>query len=263
MRRFVSLFLLMSMLLSGSGCVLPQEERGNGPLLPTVSQNIWVEFGPGIERLVYQSATSTVPTMMLYRFAPNDFSWSLVVKPAPQRIAAWAESDPSAVVLVNGVYFHEDFSPSGWMKQHGSVIGTREFDWERSAAVTLNPVFSIGTASSSADLRDAQDAFQTYPFLIRHGLPAVQEDSGLIARRTFMGLDTDGRVYVGIVPGGLLSLYALSQALGALSIAWQDVVNLDGGPSSGLSVQGAERTDVWNSDASVPNVIVGRRAFAQ
>ena len=263
MRRFVSLFLLTAMLLSGSGCVLPQEEKGNGPLLPTISQNTWVEFGPGIERLIYQAATSTVPMMMLYRFAPNGFSWSLAVKPTPERIATWAESDLSAAVVLNGVYFHEDFSPSGWLKRGGSVVGTREFDWERSAAVTLNPTFSIGTASSSVDLRDAQDAFQTYPFLIRHGVPAVQEDSGLIARRTFMGLDTEGRVYVGIVPGGLLSLYTLSQALGALPIAWQDVVNLDGGPSSGLSVQGTERTDVWNSDAPVPNVIVGQRVFAQ
>ncbi len=263
MRRFVPIFLLIVMLTSGSGCVPSPKEGSVGLLPPTVSQNTWFEFGPGIERLVYQPPTSTVPMMMLYRFATKDFVWTLEARPSPARIAEWAQGMPSATVLLNGVYFHEDFSPSGWMKQDGSVVGTREFDWERSAAVVLNPVFSIGTASSSADLREVQDAFQTYPFLIRHGVAAVQEDSGLIARRTFMGLDAEGRIYVGIVPGGLLSLYALSQALSALSIAWQEVVNMDGGPSSGLFVQGSERTDMWNSDAPVPNVVIGRRVSAQ
>jgi hypothetical protein len=99
-------------------------------------------------------------------------------------------------------------------------------------------------------------AGQSYPFFLRQGKEAIEKDSGLIARRTFFGIDEGGLVYVGVVPDAPITLFQLMHLLKSLPVRWQAVINLDGGPSTGLASQTREKREVIESYTGVPNVLL-------
>lgn len=196
-------------------------------------------------------------TIVLYRFPARGYRWRVIHNPQAKTVQEWSLALPRAVAVANGGYFREDYSPAGALVADGKRIGNRSFDHSRSAAVVLDDQPRIvDTKKTAFDLQRAKNAIQSYPLLIRDGKPALVEDSGLKARRTFIGTDTDDNVYLGVVPGETMTLFALSRALAAQDVKWQSVLNLDGGPSTGLIVHSGSYTDQYPSVAPVPNIIV-------
>ena len=174
----------------------------------------------------------------------------------PAHVSEWFDHVTSAVMMTNGVYFHEDLFPSGLFIHGGKRIGARQFDADKSGVLSFTPKPEIlRSVLSNEQIKVWQEAAQSFPFLIEDGAIAVATDTGRIARRTFIGLDRDGNVYMGIVPFAGLSLYELARALSRLPIPWDSVLNLDGGPSSGLFVRSGDGVEGLDSFVPVPNVI--------
>lgn len=220
----------------------------------------WQEVEAGVERLDYFFATSTDAHVILYRFSPSGFRFRFEHALPPKTVASWAESLPRALLVMNGVYFHEDGFPSGWLERKGETIGTRHFDNDKSAVATLSSqVRIIDTKEETFDATSTLEAAQSYPFLVRDGQLAIDVDSGKFARRSFVGVDRDRRSYVGIVPDRNISLHQLAQILLATDVPWKRALNFDGGPSSGLISRTKEKADEINSFTGVPNVIVVER----
>lgn len=226
---------------------------------PSGSMIGWVSYGSGVDRGAFRFSSSTASEIIIYRFAIATHTFGFRHATSGASVTEWADAHPEAIFTANGVYFHEDALPSGWFRMGGEVIGKRAFDLDKSALVTLHPKPGIVTAPATqrSAQQSAQDAAQSYPLLVSKGVAAVKEDSGKVARRTFIGTDAKGTfLYVGIVPYTSISLYELSQALARLPIRWDTVLNLDGGPSSGLRFRGAERSEVIDSYVTVPNVLM-------
>jgi len=205
----------------------------------------------------YTYGESASERLVLYRFVDETHHLRLVHDEAtPKAVSQWHVANPSAEIVINGFYFHEDWFPSGRMIADGAYNGDREFDADRSAYVILSPTFEILDTAVEPIPENVQDAAQSYPFLIKNGEAAISEDSGLVARRTFLGDDTAGFGYIGVVPFDEISLFELSHVLDAMDINWDDAVNLDGGPSTGLSATTETVTESYDSFTVVPNTVV-------
>lgn len=196
-------------------------------------------------------------TIVLYRFPAQGYRWRVIHDPQGKTVPEWSQGLPRAVAVVNGGYFREDNSPAGLLVTNGKRIGKNSFDPARSAVIALDgQPHIVDTKKTTFDPSRAKNAIQSYPLLIREGQTTLTEDSGLTARRTFVGTDAQENIYLGVVPGEPMTLFALSRALAALDVKWQSVMNLDGGPSTGLVIHSGAYADQYPSVTPVPNVIV-------
>lgn len=221
--------------------------------------NTWKLLAPGAERLQYQ-VTITAPKLIIYRFdhALYDFTLhdaSLLGSAGAYTIPQWQELLNQPDLLINGVYFNADNSPTGFLRIDGRTINAHQFSQNQSGAVVINDTLQIiDTASTQLDLENQQSAAQNFPLLISDGQPQIDNDSQELSRRSFIGTDTAGLLYIGIVPTRDYSLYGLMQALLELDIDWDTVLNLDGGQSTGLSSNLGDG-ELIHSFTPIPNVL--------
>jgi hypothetical protein len=253
-RRFILLFCVFAFL--GAGCV---PKISPTPIVPTeVVVPSWKEVSRGVERLeASYGSRATRGRLLIYRFSREGWSWRLAHSTSSASVRDWADRLPDASFIVNGVYFHEDQLPSGAFISGGERVGARAFDDDKSAFIVLAPSPRIIDPASEPDaLKDATEAAQTFPFLIKNGAAAVSEDSGKVAERSFIATDRDGRIYLGVALDESLSLYELTELLRKQPVEWDRVVNLDGGPSTGFVARFPGYDEGRNSLTPVPNVIV-------
>ncbi|MFA6429320.1 MAG: phosphodiester glycosidase family protein [Patescibacteria group bacterium] len=260
-------FVLVAFLMTGAGCfvspisVARVQEAVEKVVQTPVRQEeplLWRDVGQGIGRLELTVSTSTAARMVLYRFPQEGFSWRFAHATSSQRVSAWADQSPRAVLVANGVYFHPDNAPSGMLLSRGKRVGLRQFDLDRTSAMVLAPGKPriIDTKTESLDIASLTEAAQSYPLLVEQGQARVQEESGKYARRTFFGTDTIGNVYLGVVPDEPVSLFELSQMLLKTQVDWMRVINLDGGPSTGVVLRTSVFDEAIDSYTGVPNVIL-------
>lgn len=265
---FFGVFLCILSL--GSGCTVPvrwEDPAQEGATTSTQSGQdgtpatwSWQAVEPGVRRLDARVASGEAAARILvWEFDKNaGYVWELVRPDQALSVAATAELTQEDGIFLNGGYFHADGLPSGLVQVGGERWGKRQFDPVRSGFVVLGdrPFLLAGTATTTGI---TADILQSYPWIIRKGAHGFSQETGNYARRTFVGTDVRGRWYVGIVPDESVTLYQLGHLLQALPIEWRDVLNLDGGPSSGLvaRIQGVQ--DRENSFAPVAYVIRGRK----
>ncbi len=254
-KPLVFLFLFAVLVMGAAGCVRPSLNATSTVTGVTESIDTWQRIDPHAEKLVHRFASSTEDDLVIYRFDADAFNFGFRHSSTSKLISEWQAGLPTADLVINGVYFQEDESPTGILIAQGRRIGKRTIDVTRSGLIELAPRPSIVEISTSTDLGGLTEAAQSYPFLIKDGQPAIDQDSGLTARRSFIGLDQNGRVYIGIVPSRLISLKYLATELQTLGIPWTDVINLDGGPSTGLATKFASDQTLIESQSHVPNVL--------
>ena len=93
-------------------------------------------------------------------------------------------------------------------------------------------------------------ALQSFPFLIKDAKPAIQTDSGKYARRTAVGIDADKNIYILTATTKELTLYQFMTELLHTKIPFTYVLNLDGGPSTGVQAN-------WNGEELLENSMTG------
>lgn len=257
MKRLIFLGLAL-LALCGSGCASiakPQTEAIQ-ETAPTETTNPFVKtLGPGLEKITFHFGSSTREYLSVYKIDPSVYTFSIEHATSGMSIANWQEDLPDAVLIANGSYFLENQRPAGLLIAHGKTVQSEKFDLAKSALLNLSPRPRIIDTAVEMIPKQMEDALQSYPLLIRAGAPAVKADSRKLARRTFFGTDSEGNTYLGILPDTQLSLFSLSHELARMPIDWDLVLNLDGGPSSGI----ADMNGVENSQAPVPNVVVVKK----
>ncbi len=225
-----------------------------------IASEKWEDVANGIGRFEKQfTFEDREGRLTLFRFEAGQFNWSFEYATSAQSVFGWADSLPRADFVANGVYFHDDFSPSGLLIKDGERVGERAFDVDKSGVLVFgDDPRVIDTSVDKFDFVSANEAGQSFPFLIRGGQTAVVEDSFKYASRTFVGTDRDGVFYVGTYDGAV-SLFELSNVLNDLPVSWGSILNLDGGPSSGYAFRDHGEISGANSLTAVPNVIAGFR----
>ncbi len=251
-------------LLLGAGCEIPVswESAWESPAAPTTTTTTatWQEVAPGVARFDQRVGSGDAAArLILWRFSPEaSLTWSIVASSTePKSVSKWADEDPKALLVLNGGYFHADGKPSGWAQSSGHLLTGRSFEAQRSGLVSLGeaPALLLGT-TATATIRE--DGLQSYPWLIESGTLAFTQETGQYARRTFLGMDANRNWYVGIVPSESLTLHQLATVLFEVPVQWRRVINLDGGPSTGLISRFPGAEDRFDSFSPIPYVIVAR-----
>jgi exopolysaccharide biosynthesis protein len=247
---------------AGGGCARRAAERTDVGVASPIVTNVYEKgaFANGIDRLIFPASTSTGGTIEMYRFDPGEFRFGIAATSARLGMGEWSRALPDAFAIINGGYFMDDGAPSGFLSIEGRRVGGGSFDADKSAIIDFEDRVRIVSATS-AEINASvfKTALQTYPWLVKNGIPAVREESGKRAQRSFIGIDRSGAVWFGVVADAEISLFELSRRLPATGIDWSDVANLDGGPSTGLVVGSGSDRAIRETFGGVPNVIYAVR----
>ncbi len=237
---------------------------GCDDLIPTANypySDSWYEIDDSLAFLDWEYETGKeIEVIKIFRLNPDDFNISMQYSSAnPKYISEWDEFIEDAELIINGAYFHEDYTPSGYLKIDYNRIGERIFDQNLSGVLVVeNNILKIRD-SGRDPLQSGEKlefALQSYPFLIKNSVRGFQEDSGKIARRTAIGIDKEGFIYIIIVDDHRITLYDLMVELIKTDIDFVHVLNLDGGTSTGISIKKGSYEEMYDSLVKVPNVIV-------
>jgi exopolysaccharide biosynthesis protein len=270
MKRSISCILLGTSLFLGAGCtslnssfpVYPEERDASvtSTAEPSAKQEkvfTWTSLQEGIargEQTMVQDGWNI--RLIVYRFDPKIVSFHLANADQAKSIRAWRDDLSNALFIINGVYFMEDGTPSGSLRIDGVDISSSAYDADKSGMFEFDGSPSIiDTALTPNLIGSATTSAQSYPFLIKDGDPFIKTDSGQTARRSFIGTDDDGFVYLGAYPDGDISLFELSKLLAKLPIEWKHVLNLDGGPSTSFFSRISSAPEIEDGYSAIPNVI--------
>lgn len=143
----------------------------------------------------------------------------------------------------NGSFFERyPFVPAGYMISDGVATGTFDVrNWMKGLIVVRGGVLSLeATEGFDAGEPGITQLLQSGPWLVRAGR-AVPDQNPLQAARTFIGTDGNGGWFIGMSDD--CSLHDLAEFLAGDAmravVNVREVLNLDGGPSTGFWVRGA------------------------
>ncbi|MEK7084085.1 MAG: phosphodiester glycosidase family protein [Patescibacteria group bacterium] len=213
------------------------------------------------EEATQTEALAQEPSIHIVRFSPTNTVAQILYRSPPQFVSEW-RGVSAEEIIVNGGYFHEDYSPSGFLVVDGKRVGSRMFDADKSGLLVVQngrvSIRDLGKFPLKKEER-FDGVLQSYPFLIKNSQPGIREDSGKVARRTAIGMDREGMLYIIVVPSREISLFALMNELLATGIPFVSVLNLDGGPSTGISGNWNGQTFGNDSIVPVPSVVTFKK----
>ena len=168
----------------------------------------------------------------------------------------------AALAAINASYFDEKGRPLAYLK-------TLNHEINRNVAkhALYTGVFGIRDGAPFVNHRDefqptqAAEALQSGPLLLNHGAPVeIMRGLGRYARRSFIGIDKEGRTVIGVtdaVLGGvsfaeLQELFASPKA----QLEIPDLLNLDGGGSAQLYLK-AGKFEEWVPGTTEVPVAIG------
>lgn len=211
------LLLVMGLLLykSGDPELIEQKTKWG---LSSSKQDLWTEHQ-------YTFRFNQAP-ILIYEIQTENSTLKAAHNPNSSSLRSWLEQNPRATLIMNGAYFNEAQEPLGGLVLKGEEISITPFDPLRSAWIN----FDTNSINSS---QIGLNSLQSYPLLIESGEVAISVNSLLRDRRSFIGTDKAGHIYLAVT-NAQISLYELATVLKHSPIAWENVLNLDGGRSTGL-----------------------------
>ncbi len=224
---------------------------------------------PNIERR--RASIDGEAVSFLFVRIDDSLTWDFANAPSsPLSVHAWREL-LDADVVVNGAYFTETNQPAGYYVIDGNanmVCPLASSDSDIVSGYTFAVWIHGGTLEFGSVAEHPEicggpgappvTAFASFPTLVRQNAAMIEKDSELKAHRTMLAETMDGTRYIVLTESGEATLYDLAQWFLAQSEDYRIVGNLDGGPSTGISIRGT-RWDVEVPSAAVPNVIWGTR----
>ncbi len=255
--KIQKILIISAIILLGSGCT-SQNTTKDKQEKPPVSKAVWEKTSLGTVRFECAEPECLVK-MIVYRFPKDGFVWRFENTSAPLTVLGHLNANPKAVFAINGVYFNEKYLPTGFLKTNGQIVGKNKYELNKSAVLALAPEFKIiNTAQEKFDEAKISEAGQSYPLLIAAGVEQKVATEKK-ARRSFVGEDTQGNIYFGIIPDNEVTLAEAAAMINKIGVPWNNVLNLDGGPSSGLASIIPKSIETINSIVQVPSVIIAEK----
>ncbi len=165
---------------------------------------------------------------------------------------------PLAVAAINGGYFEPSFQTSGLLYLEGHEVQPRAAEGVLSGIVAIDAVGVLRLLPRDAALDGVHSAIQAGPFIIDPGGAIGVNPRAAAANRSLLASDDHGRLL--LLATGALTLHQLAtvlhdhpQAFGMERI--ERALNLDGGPSTGLSLALEDPRWSVNERGPVRNVL--------
>jgi len=234
-----SLALLMQMLVLMS--LTTAEVSGGEPRLIAL---VDLPAGMGTARRLEVSVEGGTRNLLAVTLVPGAFAVRLLDQsptfPVGARTVAQSRAlVPQAVVAINGGYFEPTFQPAGLVRLDGRDVQPRAAEGVLSGIVAIDGAGVLRLLPRDAALEGVHSAIQAGPFLIDPGGAVGVNHRAASANRSLIASDDHGRLLLLVT--GALTLHQIAtllhdhpQAVGMERI--ERALNLDGGPSTGLSL---------------------------
>lgn len=221
------------------------------------SDSGWELLQSGLERrtirLLDDDGRQT-ESLYILRIDPTLYEFKISYSPGqPKPLTAW-QAETSALIVVNGGFFTEEFVATGLIVVDGQASGSSYVGFGGMITVSDGGVEVRSLVERPYQATESFDyALQAFPILVQNGQPAYQTADFDAARRTVIGVDTDGRILIILATWGSFTLAELSSYLAAADFGLVTALNLDGGTSTGLVL--ADPAESVPGFTAVPTVI--------
>jgi len=172
-----------------------------------------------------------------------------------------------ADLVVNGGFFSGDNRPVGRLiingELYGAPFGTEGRIGTPGLFAVLDDqatIFALGHGDYNPRGMRFDQAIEAYPILLLPGRTVFypeppEDDPGRRARRTVIGIDSDGQVVILVVDYAIFTLRELALWLAVSKLPLDMALNLDGGRSSGMILQAGGVQQVIPSYVPLPIVL--------
>jgi exopolysaccharide biosynthesis protein len=196
-------------------------------------------------------------------FHQSDFTLKVIsngvdmAEPSYRNLSEVSEQNGCVAVTNGGFFDINPFSPVGYTMIDGLLIAGRpNKPWMSGVVMMKGDQMLLGDIDELLNRKPAETALQSGPRLVKDGIPEKDLKDERLAYRTFIGRGDKGKWVMGIASA--CTLRDLSHFLVAPEmqdlIKLDYVLNLDGGPSSGLFFKGTD---------DQPSVLLGGTATVQ
>jgi len=241
--------VLTALLVGGEPRIVAQIELDHGI---GSARRLEVEVEGGSRRLL---AVTLVPGAFAVRLMDQSPTFPVGARTVAQSRALV----PGAVAAINGGYFERSFQPSGLLRLEGKDLRPSAAEGVLSGIVALDALGGLRLLARDAALDGVHSAIQAGPFLIDPGGLLGVNPRAAVANRSVIASDDHGRLL--LLATGALTLHQVASLLhdhpqdfGMERI--ERALNLDGGPSTGLSLGVDDPVWSFNERGPVRNVLV-------
>lgn len=275
---FRVVLLVFAVCLGLSGCVVEERKPKilySNETQPAPDEEItWREVQPGLSyaNVLAGLDDGSRKELLLVKVDPHAFEFKVYHNPSEKEAKSLKKihQQTGSVLTFNGAFFDEDFKAMGLLQDSESR------SHKKINSELMNGVFYVskpvkGTDEVKAKVSNLQnvpedkEAFmiQNGPVLIdSEGYIPLTRDTEKLAARTVIGVDQDGNIVLIVLHLNLLntdnamSLYQFAHLLKEnplfAPMKLRSVLNLDGGPSTGVVVGGEYLPELNN----VQNVVI-------
>jgi exopolysaccharide biosynthesis protein len=264
--RFIRLSLLLCLLIfSLSSCdllptvtvsITPGTSSSNGTQL-----NVWNRVATGVEVRYEDWKIPGVDddTVTIVRFDLHKIKLSVGYQPGqPLLMNEWMQQE-HAIAMINGGYFDQQDNATALVVSNGKVFGKSYNGFGGMLSVNAHGTVNLRSLRQQPydpNTEQLQQATQSAPVLMSGGKRTQFSADASQTRRSVVAMDKQGRLLFIASPGQVFSLDQLADQLVSSDLSIETALNLDGGSSTGLYVNGDSSHVAIDSLAKLPLVII-------
>ena len=227
--------------------------------------NVWNRVAPGVEvrNEDWKDAAGDEDTVTIVRFDTGKVKISVGYQPGqPVSMSDW-EQQAHPLALINGGYFDQQFNATALVVSNGKVFGQSYDGFGGMLSVDSHGSLSLRSLHQqpyNPNTEQLEQATQSAPMLILGGKRTQFNADASQTRRSVVAMDKQGRLLFIVSPNPIFSLDELADALVSSDLSIEIALNLDGGSSTGLYVNGGSSPVSIDSLAKLPIVIIVKAA---
>ncbi len=264
--RFIRLSLLLCLLIfSLSSCdllpsvtvsITPATSSSNGTQL-----NVWNRVATGVEVRYedWKIPGGDDDTVTIVRFDLHKIKLSVGYQPGqPLLMNEWMQQE-HAIAMINGGYFDQQDNATALVVSNGKVFGESYGGFGGMLSVNAHGTVNLRSLRQQPydpNTEQLEQATQSAPMLMSGGKRTQFSADASQTRRSVVAMDKQGRLLFIASPGQVFSLDQLADQLVSSDLSIETALNLDGGSSTGLYVNGGSSHVAIDSLAKLPLVII-------
>ena len=236
--------------------VTPAPSSSNGTQL-----NVWNKAATGVEvrNEDWKNADGDDDTVTIVRFDTRKVKVSVGYQPGqPISMNDWMQQE-HPLAIINGGYFDQQFNATALVVSNGQVFGQSYTGFGGMLSVDSLGSLSLRSLHQqpyNPNSERLEQATQSAPMLMLDGKRTQFSADASQTRRSVVAMDKQGRLLFIVSPNPIFSLDELADQLVSSDLSIETALNLDGGSSTGLYVNGGSSQVTIDSFAKLPLVII-------
>ncbi|HTK11301.1 MAG TPA: phosphodiester glycosidase family protein [Ktedonobacteraceae bacterium] len=265
--RIIGLLLCLLIVSLLACSIVPDVNMQGTPTTSSTAQsgteklNTWEQAAPGIEIRFehWQSPGDNEDTVAITRLDLKKVHLSIGYAPTrPLDMSAWMKQT-GALAMINGGYFDKNNQSTGLLVSNGQMAGSSYVGFGGMLAVDAQgnvTLRSLKQQPYDPNTEQLQQATQSSPMLMINGQRTQFEADSVSQRRSVIAIDKQGRLLLIASPNQAFTLDELADLLASSDLSIETALNLDGGASTGLYVNGPNQKISIDAFTPLPIVII-------